>query len=156
MWRRLSFPHPLRILYDNPFPAGTCFKHAITHGRGPRSLLTHVGVGAKISCRSLPLHAIRMWLHALTAEVGTCTFQGLCIHIFTSRISYGSQSRSANLPRPYIVEIVWVYFGKLTAAMCVKPEIRLQHTPLNVDLLISFCGSWASPSPVQCFKQSTS
>lgn len=70
LWRRLSYPHPLRILHDNPFPPGTCFKHAITHGRGPRSLLTQLGVGTMTRCRSLPLHAMRVWLHALTAEVG--------------------------------------------------------------------------------------
>ncbi|WIA10303.1 hypothetical protein OEZ85_010496 [Tetradesmus obliquus] len=43
VWRRLSHPHPLRVLREQPFPAGTCFATALLapYTAHTQSLLTY-------------------------------------------------------------------------------------------------------------------
>lgn len=70
VWKRLSEPHPLLSLRQQPFPNATCFKHAIISpyvGAG-QSLLTYLGP-QDVSCHSEVLHATALWLRHLFDEL---------------------------------------------------------------------------------------
>uniref|UniRef100_A0A383V844 Uncharacterized protein n=1 Tax=Tetradesmus obliquus TaxID=3088 RepID=A0A383V844_TETOB len=72
VWRRLSHPHPLRVLREQPFPAGTCFATALLapYTAHTQSLLTYkAGTADEVLCESVVLHATSLWLRHLFRDL---------------------------------------------------------------------------------------
>src|SRR5689334_15968193 len=72
IWRRLSWPHPLRILRQQPFPDNTCFSRAIIapYAAHAQSLLTYkAGSADEVLCESVVLQATSRWLRQLFRDL---------------------------------------------------------------------------------------
>lgn len=72
IWRRLSWPHPLRILRKQPFPDNTCFSKAIIapYTAHAQSLLTYkAGSVDDVLCESVVLQATSRWLRYLFRDL---------------------------------------------------------------------------------------
>jgi len=69
IWQRLSHPHPVRVLRDEPFPPGTCFRHMVHPPYAGASLFSYTGVGRESHCRSPILLGLAHWLRSLFPEV---------------------------------------------------------------------------------------
>lgn len=72
IWRRLSWPHPLRILRHQPFPDNTCFSKAILapYAAHAQSLLTYkAGSVDEVLCESVVLQATSRWLRHLFRDL---------------------------------------------------------------------------------------
>lgn len=72
VWRRLSWPHPLRILRQQPFPDNTCFTKAIIapYAAHAQSLLTYkAGSVDEVLCESVVLQATSRWLRHLFRDL---------------------------------------------------------------------------------------
>lgn len=72
IWRRLSWPHPLRILRKQPFPDNTCFSKAIIapYAAHAQSLLTYkAGSVDEVLCESVVLQATSRWLRQLFRDL---------------------------------------------------------------------------------------
>jgi hypothetical protein len=72
IWRRLSWPHPLRILRKQPFPDNTCFSKAIIapYAAHAQSLLTYkAGSVDEVLCESVVLQATSRWLRYLFRDL---------------------------------------------------------------------------------------
>ncbi len=51
LWRRIAFPAKVRFLRNNPYPPGTCFRHALIASMPHRSMYTHHWPGVTTNCR---------------------------------------------------------------------------------------------------------
>lgn len=72
IWRRLSWPHPLRILRQHPFPDNTCFARAIIapYTAHAQSLLTYkAGSVDEVLCESVVLQGVSRWLRHLFRDL---------------------------------------------------------------------------------------
>lgn len=72
IWRRLSWPYPLRILRKQPFPDNTCFSKAIIapYAAHAQSLLTYkAGSVDEVLCDSVVLQATSRWLRHLFRDM---------------------------------------------------------------------------------------
>jgi len=72
IWRRLSWPHPLRILRQHPFPDNTCFTRAIIapYTAHAQSLLTYkAGSVDEVLCESVVLQGVSRWLRHLFRDL---------------------------------------------------------------------------------------
>jgi hypothetical protein len=72
VWRRLSHPHRLRVLREQPFPDGTCFACALLapYTAHTQSLLTYkAGTADEVLCESVVLHATSLWLRHLFRDL---------------------------------------------------------------------------------------
>jgi hypothetical protein len=72
IWRRLSWPHPLRVLRQQPFPPNTCFSKAIIapYAAHAQSLLTYkAGSVDEVLCESVVLQATSRWLRHLFRDL---------------------------------------------------------------------------------------
>jgi hypothetical protein len=72
VWRRLSWPHSLRILRQQPYPDNTCFTRAIIapYAAHAQSLLTYkAGSIDEVLCESVVLQAVSRWLRHLFRDL---------------------------------------------------------------------------------------
>ncbi|KAF6258335.1 hypothetical protein COO60DRAFT_1133520 [Scenedesmus sp. NREL 46B-D3] len=72
VWQRLSHPHRLRVLREQPFPDGTCFATALLapYTAHTQSLLTYkAGTADEVLCESAVLHATSLWLRHLFRDL---------------------------------------------------------------------------------------
>jgi len=80
IWRRISWPFPVRFLKSNPYAPGTCFKHFLLRSRPWASLLTSNPIGRPSTCRSAVVDAVRRWLHAILWDTRPEAFASLATH----------------------------------------------------------------------------
>ena len=68
-WERIgNKAFPLRFLNQQPFPEGTCFKHALYSARGAISLISGAPLGQPVDCSSYVLQAYSNWVRPLLAD----------------------------------------------------------------------------------------
>lgn len=68
LWRRMAFPAKVRFLRNNPYPPGTCFRHALIASMPHRSMYTHYWPGVTTNCRGVVMTAVMRWAHELLAD----------------------------------------------------------------------------------------
>jgi hypothetical protein len=72
IWQRLSWPHPVRVLRQQPFPDNTCFVTAVLapYTAHAQSLLTYkAGSADEVLCESVVLQGASRWLRHLFRDL---------------------------------------------------------------------------------------
>jgi hypothetical protein len=72
LWQRLSWPHPVRVLRQQPFADHTCLRTALLapYAAHTQSLLTYkAGSADEVLCESLLLQAASRWLRHLFRDL---------------------------------------------------------------------------------------
>jgi hypothetical protein len=95
IWRRLAWPHPLRILRQQPYSDNTCFAHAIIapYAAHAQSLLTYkAGSVDEVLCESVVLQAASRWLRHLFRDLLPPT------HRHAAAFAAGRQAKPRSTP----------------------------------------------------------